>query len=116
MNVSTDTDIISEILDGEHDNLLKSIGDSISARYAYLNRQRGAKNMNEVKKGDLVRITNISPKYLSGLKGVVIGFDLKRNLVEINLTEHSRIFARKYRNVKVLRILPSCIEIIEQGK
>lgn len=59
--------LVDEILGGSHDDLLDVIQDAIKTRKDAVARTRSSL----LRVGDRVRTTNVRPKYLSGVTGVI---------------------------------------------
>lgn len=68
----TPSDVLAAIFDGVMDDDFDALIDAYKSRVRTVRENKGRLNALTIKPGDRVQITNISPKYLDGLEGVVL--------------------------------------------
>jgi hypothetical protein len=73
---ASERSLLDAIADGELDEHLKALAEAIHARQRLLHTVRSSTALAALCVGDLVRINRaVSPRYLSGLQGVVVDVD-----------------------------------------
>lgn len=65
------SDLIILISNGRFDDMLESLAKAITMRRRAISEARAAKNLADIKEGDLVMLTGLRPKYLNTLVGTV---------------------------------------------
>jgi hypothetical protein len=101
--------IFDDINAGYWDEGLDAIIEIAVSRRNYLRKAQGAENMINFAPGTTVRVTNIKPKYLHGITGVVSTKSASRNgdlVVEID----QRCWHRLGRYPRSLPVPASCLE------
>ena len=100
--------IVQQIARGDLDGDIKSLYNALNARQDVIATMRANEMRATLKIGDKIVLRNISPKYLSGYRGSITGFDGKLFTVDLD-TPQTHI--RKYRT-KGLKVHASCLEAL----
>ena len=97
--------IFDDIEAGYWDDGLEALAETVRARIEYLRKQRGARNQMEFRHGTTVRMINIRPKYLVGVRGTVNKDRMPNRtgdiMVDIDPRDYVRISHRFSRTVGV---------------
>lgn len=101
-------DVIENIQDGTYDDDLTDIADAISYRRKVLKSRKASKALKTLEVGDTVKFaSNISPKYLRGIKSII---EFKENgKFRVRVVENERGLARKF-GYGLVTVEPTLVE------